>query len=132
VIDQAEMPSVEFRMVTSRLLVELHQFKNGVRVLDTVIQENDENPEAWYLLAFCHFHLKKHKNAKECLKNVKTTMVKLKLVDQELKTGAEELYKSVLHALGEDSGDDQMGKEEDDDYETVSEEDISDDEEMKD
>lgn len=68
-------------MVTSRLLVELQMFKPAVRVLDSIIQENDENPEAWYLLAFNHFHLKKYKNAKECLKNVKTTMIKLKMND---------------------------------------------------
>lgn len=69
-------------------------------MLDAVIQENDENAEAWYLLAFCHFNLKKYKNSKECLKNVKTTMLKLKITDQELKEGAEELYTSVLKALG--------------------------------
>jgi hypothetical protein len=43
-------------------------------VLDTIIQENDEEVEAWYLLAFCHLTLKKFKNAKECCKNVKEVM----------------------------------------------------------
>lgn len=99
------MPDLEFRMVTSRMLVELLQFKPAVRILDSIIQENDENPEAWYLLAFCHFHLKKHKNAEECLKNVRTTMIKLKILDPDLKAGAEELYKSVLKALGGESED---------------------------
>ncbi len=80
-LDSNEMPSVEFRMTSSRLLVELQMFKQAVKVLDSVIQENDENAEAWYLLAFSHFNLKKYKNAKECLKNVKTTMVKLKIED---------------------------------------------------
>ena len=133
-LDQPEMPSVEFRMVTARLLVELREFKNGVRVLDSVVQENDENPEAWYLLAFCHFHLKKFKNAKECLRNVRTTALKLKLVDPELRAGAEELFKSVLEALGEnqESEEERPAAEDDDDFETVSEEDISADEEMKD
>lgn len=31
------MPSVDFRMVTCRLLVELLLFKQAIRVLDTVI-----------------------------------------------------------------------------------------------
>lgn len=31
------MPSIEFRMVTSRLLVELQTFKETVKVLDTVV-----------------------------------------------------------------------------------------------
>eukprot|EP00347_Sterkiella_histriomuscorum_P001421 403372102 len=128
----------KFRMTTSRMSVELQQFKNAIRVLDTIIQEDDENPEAWYLLAFSHFSLKKYKNAKECLKNVKTTMTKLKMNDKELKQGAEELYGSVLKALGktgvnDKDSDDEMHDEagDDDEYETVSEEDISDDEEMK-
>ena len=46
-----------------------------------MIQENDEEVEAWYLLAFSHFHLKKFKNAKECCKNVKETMIKFKILD---------------------------------------------------
>jgi predicted Zn-dependent protease len=59
-------------MVTCRLLVELTQFKDAVKVLDTVVEENDEMPEAWYLLAFAYFNLKKYLNAKECCRNVKT------------------------------------------------------------
>ena len=58
--DQPSLPSIEFRMVTSRLLVELQQFKDAVKVLDTIVSENDEMPEAWYLLAFSYFNLKKY------------------------------------------------------------------------
>ena len=73
------LPTIEFRMVTCRLLVELLQFKDAIKVLDTVVSENDEIPEAWYLLAFSYFNLKKYQNAHECCKNVKTMMIKLKL-----------------------------------------------------
>lgn len=60
-------------------------------------------------------------------------MIKLKLNDAELKAGAEELYKSVLKALGDkDEDSDNQMEGDDESYETVSEEDISDDEEMKD
>lgn len=75
------MPSLEFRISTSRMLVELNQYKMAVKLLDSVIQENDENPEVWYNLAFSHYHLKKYRNAKECLKNVKTVMLNLKIND---------------------------------------------------
>jgi predicted Zn-dependent protease len=60
---EEELPTIEFRMVSCRLLVELQEFKDAVRVLDTVVQENDEMPEAWYLLAFAYFNLKKYQNA---------------------------------------------------------------------
>lgn len=124
-------------MTTCRLLVELQSFKDSVKVLDTVVSENDEQPEAWYLLAFSYFNLKKYQNAQECCKNVKTMMIKLKMVnDVELKTGTEELWAAIRKALGknpqkEDSDDEaQMedGGNDDDDYATVSEEDISGDE----
>lgn len=58
--DQPSLPSIEFRMVTCRLLVELQQFKDAVKILDTIVSENDEMPEAWYLLAFSYFNLKKY------------------------------------------------------------------------
>jgi len=47
-------------------------------------------------LAFCHYNLKKYKNAKECLVNVKEVMTKSKEVDQEIKVAAEELYEKIL------------------------------------
>lgn len=77
--EQPQLPTIEFRMVTCRLLVELQQFKDAVKVLDTIVSENDEMPEAWYLLAFAYFNLKKYQNAMECSKNVRTMLVKLKI-----------------------------------------------------
>lgn len=132
------LPSIDFRMTTCRLLVELHEFKDAIRILDTIVQENDETPEAWYLLAFSYFNLKKYENAHECCKNVKTMMIKLKVQDAELKIGYEELWTAILKAMGknhpsaikeEGQDDDEMG--EDDGYETVSQEDISDDEDAE-
>lgn len=134
------MPPIDFRMTTCRLLVELQVFKDAVKILDTIVSENDENPEAWYLLAFSYFNLKKYQNAKECCKNVKTMVIKLKMAhDDELKAGYDELWTGILKALGQTPAqaeeDEQMqdgGADEDDEYATVSEEDISDDDaEMK-
>jgi hypothetical protein len=34
---EEELPTIEFRMVSCRLLVELQEFKDAVRVLDTVV-----------------------------------------------------------------------------------------------
>lgn len=137
--NKENLPQIDFRMVTCRLLVELQQFKDAVKVLDTVVQDNDENPEAWYNLAFCYFNLKKYQNAQECCKNVRTMCVKLKLQDGELQSGTEELWGAIRKALGKnpqkqeasDNEDENMGDGDDDEYATVSEEDISDDE-MKD
>lgn len=35
--DPTNLPSIEFRMVTSRLMVELQEWKDAIKVLDTVI-----------------------------------------------------------------------------------------------
>ena len=39
-------------MQTSRQLVELKMDKSALKILETVIAEDDEMVEAWYLLAF--------------------------------------------------------------------------------
>jgi hypothetical protein len=65
------------------------------------VSENDENPEAWYLLAFSYFNLKKYLNAHECCKNMKTMVIKLKITtDDELRAGYEELWAAINKALG--------------------------------
>lgn len=60
------MPTIDFRMQTSRFLTELEQFKTAVKVLETIVAEDDSYVEAWYLLAFSFFKLKKWNNAKNC------------------------------------------------------------------
>lgn len=67
--DPIHMPPIEFRMQTCRLLLELGSFKNCVRVLDTIIKEEDTKGEVWYLLAFSHYNLQKYQNASECIVN---------------------------------------------------------------
>ena len=59
----AQMPSIEFRMQTARLLVELAEFKKSVKILDMIIKEEDERVETWYLLGFALFKLNLFANA---------------------------------------------------------------------
>ncbi len=53
------MPTIPFRMRTAELLVKLQKFKSSVQILETVIEEDDEYIEAWYLLALCFCKRKK-------------------------------------------------------------------------
>ena len=41
-IHTQQMPSIDFRMHTSRLLLELQEYKKTVKILDGIIQEEDE------------------------------------------------------------------------------------------
>lgn len=82
------------------------------------------------MLAFSLVKLKKFKNANECLKNVELLTETQKITDQELLQGTKELWDTVRQQLQdpEDMGEQEQNEEEG--YETYSEEDLSDDEKM--
>jgi predicted Zn-dependent protease len=61
--ENATLPSIEFRMQTARLLVELKEFKKCVKILDMIIKEEDERVETWYLLGLSLYNLNLFKNA---------------------------------------------------------------------
>ena len=58
--NSSEAPSLDFRMQTSRFLTELGCWRESVQVLESVVADDDERVEAWYLLAFGLFRLKKY------------------------------------------------------------------------
>lgn len=70
--DLQEMPSVQFRMQTSRQLVEMQMDKQALKILEGVISEDDEVVEAWYLLAFVLHRMAKFSTCLECANNVVT------------------------------------------------------------
>lgn len=92
-------------MQTCRFLTELMQFKLAIKMLETIVQEDDSQVEAWYLLAFSNFSLKKFRAAKNCCKNVQTQALKFKVVDKELETGTMEIWKGACKELGDDEND---------------------------
>ena len=97
------MPSIDFRMHTSRLLLELLEYKKSIKILDSIIQEEDERVETWYLLAFCLCKLKKFQNGEECMKNVKMLIDKQKITDQEFLSSATELEESLANGLSKEN-----------------------------
>jgi hypothetical protein len=48
----------------------------SVKVLETIVKEDDEIVESWYLLAFGFFKLKKWHSALDCCKSVKLLIEK--------------------------------------------------------
>ena len=79
-------------MQTVRFLTELQLFKKSVKVLETIVAENDEIIESWYLLAFAIVKLKKYQTCTECCKNVRDLAEKHKVVDKELEAATLEIY----------------------------------------
>lgn len=74
-------------------MVELKMDKPALKILETVIAEDDEMIEAWYLLAFVLHRMSKFTTCLECTTNVITLMQKLKVENPELKSATEEILK---------------------------------------
>ena len=91
----SETPSIEFRMQTCRFLIELCMWRPSMQLLEGIVAEDDENVEAWYLLAFSLFRLKKYATAEECCSNVRNLILKFKIVDPDLESGPLEIYNEI-------------------------------------
>ena len=122
-------------MQTSRFLTELQCWKPSVQVLESVIADDDERVEAWYLLAFALFRLKKYATAEECCISVRNLMLKFKIADPELEGGTREIYEEIQkHKAKTDNAAAAEDGNNDDEWATDSEEDVDaddQDEEMK-
>jgi hypothetical protein len=91
-VAEEHLPAIDFRMQTSRLLVELKKFKPAVQLLENIVSEDDEIIEAWYLLAYSFFNRKKWSNAEQCCLNVKSLAEKKKVIDPDLEAGTKEIW----------------------------------------
>ena len=111
-------------------------WRPSVQLLEGIVAEDDENVEAWYLLAFSLFRLKKYATAEECCSNVRNLILKFKIVDPDLESGTLEIYNEIQSWKAKKQPI--QNKEDEDidgeDWATESEEDVDaddDDEEMK-
>ena len=76
-------------------------------------------------MAFSFFSMKQFKSAKSCCKNVQEQAIKYKVVDQELEQATVEIWNGSCKELGQENN------EEDDGFETVSEDEEEPDAEME-
>jgi tetratricopeptide (TPR) repeat protein len=65
IVDETTMPSLEFRIVTGKLLIEVEKFEQACDILEGVMQEDDENAEVWFLVGTCYNALEDYDNALE-------------------------------------------------------------------
>ena len=116
-------------------------WRESVKILEGLKDEDDENVEAWYLLAFAFFRLRKYATAEECCANVGNLITKFKIIDPDLEAGVREIHQEILKQKAKAPAETvtaaaAAGGDEDEDWATDSEEDIDgdedQDEEMKD
>ena len=93
-----------------------------------MIGDDDEQVEAWYLLAFVLHKISKFSTSLECANNVVTLATKLKISNPELQAGTEEIIKDCKkqqEKLASAKYEVIEGKDGDDSgFETMSEENI--------
>ncbi|ETV83023.1 hypothetical protein H257_04764 [Aphanomyces astaci] len=111
--DEHTMPSLEFRIVTGKLLVEVEKFEQAAYVLEGVMQEDDENAEVWFLVGSCYNALEDYDTALEFLERCDAMLSKLQKdmgdefeLDQQLDT-VRSLIESIkqIEPVGDDDGD---------------------------
>lgn len=67
--DHPDYPSYEFRLTAARLLVEMRSLDVAQCILESLVVEDDEILEVWYLLALALYSMEKKSAANEALLN---------------------------------------------------------------
>mmetsp|Transcript_7976 Transcript_7976/g.12067 ORF Transcript_7976/g.12067 Transcript_7976/m.12067 type:complete len:302 (-) Transcript_7976:166-1071(-) len=86
-----ELPPFDFRKSTVKLFMELHQNETAIEVIDTLLREDDDVFDVWYLRGLCAFHLK---DKEVCLSDLKTAMT---LFDKHNLKGDPNFEEVVVH-----------------------------------
>ena len=112
--------------------MQFNEFKKACRLLNMLIEENDERADIWYMLAFSLLKIEKYDSSNECLKNAVTICKKFKVHDEELEAGIQEIRAKLDEAMANVKPDeDKDMKDDDDGFETYGEEDDDSDEEQE-
>ncbi|EDO43571.1 predicted protein [Nematostella vectensis] len=108
-LQEVPMPHFEARITTAKLLLELEDFEKAAQVLQTLLEENDEELEVWYLLGLM-YHLSGQDpvNKKICLERAHKIWSEMESEDEALGAHIQEMLAST-------DEEDTMNNEDDDD-----------------
>eukprot|EP01126_Amoeba_proteus_P050030 TRINITY_DN5877_c0_g1_i3.p1 TRINITY_DN5877_c0_g1~~TRINITY_DN5877_c0_g1_i3.p1 ORF type:complete len:227 (+),score=44.30 TRINITY_DN5877_c0_g1_i3:831-1511(+) len=120
--DPAELPEFEFRVQTAKLFMELDDFHQASTILESLLNEDDEIAELWYLLGFSLTNLEPE-NSLTCLKKSRELLVKtscserdiFEQVDEHIETVTKLIQEQKVHGIGMEEEDDE--EKEDDMFE---------------
>lgn len=76
--NENSMPTLEFRIFTGKLLIEVEKYEEASDVLEGVMQEDDENAELWFLVGTCYRAMDDVNNALEFFEKCGEMLKKLK------------------------------------------------------
>jgi tetratricopeptide (TPR) repeat protein len=75
-IDLQDVAPLGLRQRFAENLVELEMVDEALAVLSTILEEDEEDIQSWFLTACCHLVGKQHEEARECLKQAKRLLKK--------------------------------------------------------
>jgi tetratricopeptide (TPR) repeat protein len=81
--DEHTMPSLDFRIQSGKLLMEIEKFEEASDILESVLQEDDENAEVWFLVGKCYRFLEDFENSLEFFEKCQELLVQLKKQQQQ-------------------------------------------------
>eukprot|EP00088_Acartia_fossae_P065902 TRINITY_DN813_c0_g1_i1.p1 TRINITY_DN813_c0_g1~~TRINITY_DN813_c0_g1_i1.p1 ORF type:complete len:377 (-),score=93.86 TRINITY_DN813_c0_g1_i1:195-1325(-) len=95
--------SYTFRTATVKILLDLEDFENAVKILDSLLEEDDEVVATWYLLGWTNYLRSKNEN--EYLGNARFYLNKALEVNKKASTDDAQMLehiKTLLEELGEE------------------------------
>lgn len=89
-----DRPSYDHRLACAKMLVELDAFETAAEVLETLLEDNDEDPEIWYLTAYCYSHTDVH-SAPDYLDQASILLAKQKITEPTILKQVDDLDKKI-------------------------------------
>ncbi|KAJ0405842.1 hypothetical protein ATCC90586_001705 [Pythium insidiosum] len=127
--DENSTPSLEFRIFTGKLLIEVEKYEEACDVLEGVMQEDDENAELWFLVGTCYramddlsLSLEFFQKCEEMLQKLKKELRDEFHLDAQLESVTEtiaELQQTIASRPDDEDDDDDEGEEENEEASTA-------------
>nr|XP_015213705.1 PREDICTED: probable assembly chaperone of rpl4 [Lepisosteus oculatus] len=113
---QNEIPPYESRITTAKLLIEVEEYETATEVLESLLEEDDEVVQVWYLLGWvCYLQKEKTEEAEAFKESARTYLTKAKRLHAKLKCDDSQMLEHTEQLLSElGPGEGVEGSDEDD------------------
>ncbi|GFH22266.1 TPR_REGION domain-containing protein [Haematococcus lacustris] len=103
--EEEELPSYEFRFECAKLLLELDEStETAVEVLQSLVEEDDTNPDVWQLLSLALYSGHQYEEALEAIVRGQSLMRRMRVPKADPHwAGFEELAGAVKDAMGQEA-----------------------------
>jgi len=120
--DPTELPEFEFRVQTAKLFMELDNFRTAADILESLLNEDDEISELWYLLGFSLATLEPESSL-ECLTKSRNLLVRDKCPEAGIFEQVDEQIVRVKKLVEEYNSQPRENKNENENVEDMEESD---------